>query len=58
MRSSFEVGERVILDIDKGNWSEVEVVEQTTGKLYTRVRSLKSRYEWDVMTYRLSKINK
>jgi predicted flavoprotein YhiN len=47
LRQEFKEGEIVILD-DK---HEVKVVQQTSGKLFTKVMS--EGAVWDVMTYRL-----
>jgi len=54
MREKFKIGENVRLDKDIRNGSLVVVVSQTPKRLFTRVKS--NGTEWDVMTYRLSKI--
>ncbi len=46
-------GQRVTLDKDLANSSEVIVVKQTPKRLYTTVTS-DGKNEWDVMTYRLT----
>ena len=46
-------GQSVRLDKDFRNSSIVEVVTQTSRRLYTRVKA-PSGYEWDVMTNRLT----
>jgi len=54
LRQEFDKGESVRLDKDFRNTSIVEVVSQTSGKLYTTVTS--EGVEWDVMTNRLTKL--
>jgi len=54
LRQEFKEGESVRLDKDFRNTSIVEVVSQTSGKLYTTVTSEGST--WDVMTNRLTKL--
>ncbi len=56
LRREFKPGEKVILDEKYANSSIVEVVSQTPKKLYTMVKSETS--EWEVMTIRLTSINK
>ena len=56
LRESYTQGERVILDKEFRNFSIVEVVSQTSGRLFTRVKSLETGTEWEVMTNRLEKI--
>jgi WD40 repeat protein len=46
-------GQRVVLDKDLGNTSEVTVISQTPKRLYTTITS-NGVESWDVMTYRLS----
>lgn len=50
-----ESGEKVRLDATFRNTSIVTVVNQTPKRLITRVKS-DDGDEWDVMTYRLTKI--
>ena len=47
------IGQRVGLDKDLANSSEVTVVRQTPKRLYTTVTS-NGIDEWDVTTYRLT----
>ena len=54
LRQQFEIGEKVRLDVGFRNSSIVEVVHQTSGKLFTTVKS--DGQQWDVMTNRLTKI--
>ncbi len=56
MREKLAVTEKVILDKQYHNSSIVEVVSQTPNRLFTRVKG--NEVEWDVMTYRLTKLNK
>lgn len=49
-------GQRVILDNDRSNRSEVTVVNQTPKRLYTTVTG-NGIDKWDVMTYRLTIID-
>jgi hypothetical protein len=53
LRKEFNQGQEVWLDIDKANYSKVEVVFQTPNKLFTTVKNIENR-EWEVMTDRLS----
>jgi|GEM_PF-2200259 len=55
LRQKFEKDEIVGLDKDLATSSEVKVVSQSSGRLYTTVTA--SDYRWSVMTYRLSKLN-
>ena len=55
LRQKFDKGEMVELDKGFTNESFVHVVEQTEGRLFTRV-SDEDRNEWEVMTSRLSRI--
>jgi hypothetical protein len=55
LRKEFNQGQEVWLDIDKANYSKVEVVFQTPNKLFTTVKSVENR-EWEVMTNRLSPV--
>ena len=54
MRETYTSGEQVRLDVTFRNTSIVEVVCQTPGKMYTRVKS--GGEEWDVMTNRLTRL--
>jgi len=54
LRAEYKEGSIVWLDRDRSNRSQVTVVRQTPGKLFTTVRGKES--EWDVMTNRLSPI--
>jgi hypothetical protein len=56
LRQKFEEDEVVLLDADFANSSEVKVVNQTPRRLYTTVTG-DGKDTWDVMTYRLTKIN-
>lgn len=56
LRKEYKEGEVVWLDKDRPNRSQVKVVRQTSGKLFTTV--IGDRCEWDVMTSRLSPIEK
>lgn len=53
LRAKYKRGETVILDKGTSLESEVKVVFQTEGKLFTTVTA--DGYKWDVMTSRLSK---
>lgn len=53
----FEQGEKVILDKEFSNSSEVIVKYQSPLRLFTAI-SVDGSEEWQVMTMRLSKINK
>lgn len=55
MRTEFDENQTVQLDKDIRGGSEVIVVQQTPGKLYTVVKGEEGGTEWSVMTYRLSK---
>jgi len=54
LRQELKEGQSVRLDKEFRNTSIVEVVSQTSGKLYTTVTS--EGDTWDVMTNRLTKI--
>lgn len=54
MRQELKPGERVILDQGSAYGGEVEVVYQTSGRLYTAVKF--EDEQWQVMTYRLTKL--
>lgn len=54
LRQEFKKGEKARLDAKYNNSSIIEIVCQTKGKLFTRVKS--GDHEWDVMTVRLDKI--
>ncbi len=51
LTQQFAIDQWVILDKEFSNYSYVQVVNQTPGRLYTRVKS--EGVEWEVMTYRL-----
>ena len=53
LRQELESGEVVILDRGFHNSIDVEVITQTSGKLFTTVKS--GEQQWDVMTNRLTK---
>ncbi len=55
LRKEYIEGSIVWLDKDRSNRSQVTVVRQTSGKLFTTVRGGKE--EWDVMTIRLSPLD-
>ena len=50
-----EEGERVVLDAEFANSSEVTVVSLTPKKMFTKVRSDDGQ-EWETMTNRLTKL--
>lgn len=54
LREDLTIGEIVTLDKGYSTECQVEVVSQTPKKLLTRIR--KGTTEWEVMTYRLTKI--
>jgi len=53
LRREFKVGELVRLDVNSQGGSVVEVVWQSTGKLFTCVKVPNGNVNWDVMTHRL-----
>ena len=52
MRKYLKEGTKVRLDTTFANSSIVEVVSQTSGRLYTKVKSDEG-HQWEVMTNRL-----
>lgn len=62
MRKEFKPGQKVRLDVDFNNSSIVTVVNQTPNKLFTTVsceiENEQVPREWEVMTYRLSELEK
>ena len=57
LRQKFKIGEKVILDKKFNTSSEVIVVYQSPGNLFTRIKSVDpGSGEWDVMTNRLTKL--
>lgn len=61
LRQEFKQNEEVWLDKDLSNYSKVKVLSQTPNKLFTTVyitdSVAKISSQWEVMTYRLTKIN-
>jgi len=57
MRAQFNPDQIVQLDKDIRGGSEVIVVQQTPGHLYTVVKGEEGGAEWSVMTYRLTPIS-
>lgn len=56
LRQEYTKGQIVILDYDRHNSSIVEVVSQTSGKLFTLVKGKNTNDSWSVMTVRLKEI--
>jgi hypothetical protein len=56
MRKYLKEGTKVRLDTTFANSSIVEVVSQTSGRLYTKVKSDEG-HQWEVMTNRLEILN-
>lgn len=57
LRKELEAGITVLVDSDLANGGgKVEVVRQTPKKLFTTVKDVESGNEWDIMTYRLTKL--
>jgi hypothetical protein len=54
LRQKLDKGSLVTLDKGYANSSNVEVVSQTPGKLYTEVRVPGNKESWSVMTDRLT----
>lgn len=57
LKEKFDNGEKVILDKGFRNSSIVEVILQSSGKLFTRIKPIEDNAEWEVMTNRLTKIS-
>lgn len=55
-RSILEIGE--IVDINKGRVTagQVKIISMSDNKMFAIVKNLENDYSWQVMTYRLSRI--